>query len=149
MAKVVPFKGLRYNTERFVNLDDVTAPPYDIISDEEQRELYTKNEHNIIRIDYGMEFDTDTDENNRYKRAGDTLRRWIDEEVLVREQESSIYIYEQIFSLNDGKPAHSLKGFISLVELREFVDNVILPHEETISKAKEDRFKLMCETGAN
>ena len=78
MAKVVPFKGLRYNTERFANLDDVTAPPYDIISDEEQRELYTKNEHNIIRIDYGMEFDTDTDENNRYKRAGDTLRRWID-----------------------------------------------------------------------
>lgn len=149
MAKVVPFKGLRYNTERFANLDDVTAPPYDIISDEEQRELYTKNEHNIIRIDYGMEFDTDTDENNRYKRAGDTLRRWIDEEVLVREQASAIYIYEQIFSLNDGKPAHSLKGFISLVELREFVDNVILPHEETISKAKEDRFKLMCETGAN
>ena len=39
MAKVVPFKGLRYNTEKFKDLDMVTAPPYDIISAEEQLSL--------------------------------------------------------------------------------------------------------------
>lgn len=149
MAKVIPFKGLRYNTAKFENLNDVTAPPYDIIGAEEQQELYNKNEHNIIRIDYGMEFETDTEANNRYTRSGDSIKRWIEEEILVKEDAPAFYIYEQIFSLNDGKPAHSLKGVISLVELREFADNVILPHEETISKAKTDRLNLMRATGSN
>ena len=142
MAKVVPFKGFRYNTEKFNNLDSVTAPPYDIISADGQQELYNKDEYNIVRIDDGMEFDSDTDDNNRYTRSGDYLNKWINEQVLVREDESAFYIYEQIFSLNDGKPAHSLKGIISLVQLAEFSENVILPHEETISKAKDDRLGL-------
>lgn len=149
MAKVIPFCGTRYNTEMFKDLNDVTAPPYDIISKEEQQCLYNKNEYNIIRIDYGMEFDSDTEENNRYTRGGESLRRWIEENVMIREDEPAFYVYEQVFSLSDGKPAHSLKGILSLVELRDFADRVVLPHEFTISKAKTDRLNLMRETGAN
>ncbi len=149
MAKVIPFCALRYNTEKFKNLDDVTTPPYDIISKEEQQKYYEKNENNFIRVDYGMEFDSDTEENNRYTRGGDCLRRWIDEQVLIKEDTPAFYIYEQIFSLGDGKPAHSLKGVISLVELREFSERVVLPHETTLSKAKTDRLNLMRMTGAN
>ncbi len=149
MANVVPFRGVRYNAEKFKNLNDVTAPPYDIIPKEGQQELYNKNENNIIRIDYGMEFDTDTEDNNRYTRSGDFLNKWLDEQVLIKEDSPAFYIYEQIFSLDDGKPVHSLKGIISLVELREFADNVILPHEYTISKAKTDRLNLMRATKAN
>ena len=149
MANVVPFRGVRYNAEKFKNLNDVTAPPYDIIPKEGQQELYNKNENNIIRIDYGMEFDTDTEENNRYTRSGDFLNKWLEEQVLIKEDSPAFYIYEQIFSLDDGKPVHSLKGIISLVELREFADNVILPHEYTISKAKTDRLNLMRATKAN
>ena len=44
MAKVIPFRGLRYNTEKFNDLNSVTAPPYDIISPAQQQELYNKNE---------------------------------------------------------------------------------------------------------
>ena len=149
MANVVPFRGVRYNTDKFKNLNDVTAPPYDIIPKEGQQELYNKNENNIIRIDYGMEFDTDTEENNRYTRSGDFLNKWLEEQVLIKEDSPAFYIYEQIFSLDDGKPVHSLKGIISLVELREFADNIILPHEYTISKAKTDRLNLMRNTKAN
>lgn len=149
MAKVVPFKGYRYNTDVFKNLNDVTAPPYDIISKEEQQELYNKNEQNIIRVDFGMDFDTDTNDNNRYTRSGEYLKKWIDEQTLKQDDEPAFYIYEQVFSLASGKAPHSLKGILSLVELREFSDNVVLPHEFTISKAKKDRLELMRETGAN
>lgn len=149
MAKVIPFCGTRYNTNMFPNLNDVTAPPYDIISKEEQNELYNKNDFNILRIDYGLDFNTDTDTDNRYTRGGAYLRDWIEKEVLLREDESAFYIYEQIFSLGNDKATHSLKGILSLVELREFADRVVLPHEETISKAKTDRLNLMRETGAN
>ncbi len=149
MAKVIPFRGMRFNTEKFSNLNDVTAPPYDIIPPEKQQELYNGNENNIIRIDFGVDFDTDTETENRYTRSGDFLKDWIEKEVLIREDKPAFYIYEQIFSLNDGKPAHSLKGILSLVELREFADNVVLPHEFTISKAKTDRLNLMRTTAAN
>ena len=135
MANVRPFCGTRYNTDKFENLDTVTTPPYDIISPEEQDKFYAKSEHSIIRVDYGKEYDTDDESNNRYTRGGAELKRWIDEQIMIREDEPAFYIYEQIFSLNDGKPAHSLKGLLSLVELREFADRVVLPHEFTISKA--------------
>ena len=149
MANVRPFCGTRYNTDKFDNLVTVTTPPYDIISPEEQDKFYAKSEHSIIRVDYGKEYDTDDESNNRYTRGGAELKRWIDEQIMIREDEPAFYIYEQIFSLNDGKPAHSLKGLLSLVELREFADRVVLPHEFTISKAKTDRLNLMRATGAN
>ncbi len=149
MAKVIPFRGLRYNTEKFQDLDSVTAPPYDIISPEQQQELYNKNEYNVVRLDYGMNFDNDTDTANRYTRSGAYLEKWMQEQDLVLEDKPSFYIYEQIFSLGTEKPFHSLKGIIGLVQLEEFSKNVVMPHEETITKAKTDRLKLMETTAAN
>lgn len=150
MAKVVPFKGLRYNTDKFKDLDSVTAPPYDIISPEEQQELYNKDEYNVIRLDYGMAFDSDDENNNKYTRSAAFLDKWIEEEVLKYEDEPAFYIYEQVFKLeNDEAPAHSLKGIISLVQLEEFSKKIILPHEETLKKAKRDRLGLMEATGSN
>ncbi len=150
MAKVVPFKGLRYNTEKFKDLESVTAPPYDIISAEEQQELYNKDEYNVIRLDYGMDFDSDDDENNKYIRSAAYLKKWIEEEILKFEDEPAFYIYEQIFQLDiDESPSHSLKGIISLVQLEEFSKKIIIPHEETLKKAKRDRLGLMEATATN
>ncbi|HIV86230.1 MAG TPA: DUF1015 domain-containing protein [Candidatus Monoglobus merdigallinarum] len=150
MAKVIPFKGLRYNTDKFKDLNMVTAPPYDIITPEEQQELYNKDEYNIIRLDYGMEFESDDENNNKYTRSAAHLNKWIDEQVLVFEDEPAFYIYEQVFQLGDEEsPTHSLKGIISLVELEEFSKKIIMPHEETLKKAKRDRMGLMTATGTN
>ncbi len=149
MAKVIPFCGMRYNTDMFKNLADVTAPPYDAISPAEQENLYNKSEYNIVRIDYGMGQAGDNADNNPCTRGGELLKKWIDEQVLVRDSKPALYIYEQIFSLNDGEAAHSMKGIISLVELCEYSEGVILPHEETVSGIKDDRLELMRSTGAN
>ena len=149
MAKVIPFQGLRYNTEKFKDLEKVTAPPYDIVTPAEQQELYNQDEYNIIRLDYGMDFENDDEENNKYTRSGVYLKKWIEEQVLVLEEKPAFYIYEQIFSLGNDAAKHSLKGIISLVQLEEFASGIILPHEETISKAKKDRLDLMRTTEAN
>lgn len=149
MAKVIPFQGLRYNTEKFKDLDAVTAPPYDIISPAEQQALYNKDEYNVIRLDYGMDFVSDDENNNRYTRSAAYLEKWIAEQQLKFDEKPAFYIYEQIFSLGKEDPSHSLKGIIGLVQLEEFSKKVVLPHEETISKAKEDRLKLMQATASN
>lgn len=147
MANVIPFKGFRYNTQKIGNLGDCTAPPYDIISPSAREELYKKSEYNIVRADFGKEQDGDDEVNNKYKRAGELLSDWIEKGILKEEEKAAFYIYEQVFEYN--KTPLSLKGIISLVELEEFDKKIVLPHEETLSRAKADRFDLMCATDAN
>ncbi|MDE5742099.1 MAG: DUF1015 domain-containing protein, partial [Oscillospiraceae bacterium] len=81
------------------------------------------------------------------KEAGKTLKDWLDKEILACDKEDSIYVYEMLFSANGVR--NRLKGFVSLVKLVEFSEGIVLPHEETLSKAKEDRFNLMSETFCN
>jgi len=148
MAKVIPFRGLRYDTEKSGTQQAVTAPPYDIISKAEQDALYERSEYNVIRLEYGRDCDGDGAANNKYIRAGETLKSWIGGQVLKFEDEPAFYIYEQVFSLQENV-LKSLKGIISLAELVPFSEGIVLPHEQTLSKAKEDRFNLMNATGAN
>ncbi len=147
MAKVIPFKGLRYNDEKFADLNKVTAPPYDIIKPDKQDLLYSKSPYNIIRVDFGKVFEGDSDEDNCYTRASEALKLWIDDRSLIFEEKPAFYIYEQQFAV--GSLQKSIKGIISLVHLEDFANGIIFPHEETISKAKTDRFNLMTATEAN
>lgn len=146
MAHIIPFRGLRYHESE--NLTAVTTPPYDIISPKEQEAFYAQSEHSVIRLELGKEYESDTANDNRYTRSAATLKEWIDEQVLCFEEKSAVYLYEEIFSLPNGE-TKSFKGFISLVELEEFSKKIVLPHEETLSKAKTDRFNLMDATHAN
>ncbi len=146
MAKVIPFRGLRYNNEKFQDLHDVTAPPYDTILPAEQEELYHRNAYNVARLDCGKTLAGDDEQNNRYTRSAAYFEEWLKEQILVEESQPAFYICEQIFSLGKEKPCHSLKGIIGLVELQEFSKGVILPHEETVTEATEDRLKLMKST---
>lgn len=141
---VIPFRGLRYADK---DLSRVTTPPYDIISPQEQKAFYEMDKDNVIRLEYGYQFPEDTDSDNRYTRAAADLRRMLDEGALVRDKEPCFYIYEEIFS--HGGKEMSLKGIIGAVELSEFSEKKVLPHEETLSKAKADRFELMKATGCN
>ena len=147
MAKVKPFYGLRYDTKKVGSLTAVTAPPYDIISPEEQDALYKNHENNIINLEFGKIYDTDTDTNNRYTRARECLSDWMENGILKFDEKPSYYIYEEIFEVN-GETKH-LRGIMSAVRLVPFSEKIVLPHEETLSKAKVDRFNLMTETEAN
>ena len=146
MAKIIPFHGMRYSDNK--DLSKVTTPPYDIISKDEQDAFYKLDEHSVIRLEYGKEYDDDTETNNRYTRTAADLKAWIDEQILRFEEKPAIYLYEEIFTLPGGE-TKSFKGFITLVELAEFAKKIVLPHEETLSKAKTDRFNLMSTTHAN
>ncbi len=144
MAGVYPFRGLRYSGKE---LSLVTAPPYDIISPQLQDRLYSLDPDNVIRLELGKEYEGDTAENNRYTRSAAELKRMLDQKVLKRDERPAFYIYEELFS--SGGRDYSLKGIIGAVELSEFSEKKILPHEETLSKAKTDRFELMKATGCN
>ncbi|MBI5078730.1 DUF1015 family protein, partial [Candidatus Saganbacteria bacterium] len=66
MVKVFPFRGTVYNREKIKKFSLVMAPPYDVISGEEQEELYQQHDFNVVRLIFGKEFPGDNEYNNCY-----------------------------------------------------------------------------------
>lgn len=140
MAVIKPIRALRY-TERAGKISDNVCPPYDIVSPAEREALIAQSEYNLIRLELpeGGE--------DRYKRAGELLGKWCSDGILKRDEEEGIFIYEEEF---DTLGSHYVfDGIVCLVRLEEFDKKIVLPHEETLKKAKEDRFSLMKNTFCN
>lgn len=139
MAAIKPFKALRF-TEKAGCIDQLLCPPYDIISEEERLQYIATNEHNIIRLELPKGEEP-------YAEAGRLLNEWLDDGILKTDDKDSLYIYEEEFLANGQW--YKVKGFACRVKLEPFEKGVVLPHEFTLSKAKEDRFNLMKATDCN
>lgn len=146
MVSIIPFRGLRYNMDK-VKLRDVVAPPYDIISAEEQDEYYKTHQWNVIRLILGKELLGDNSQSNKYTRAAAYLSSWLEQGVLVRDEEPSIYVYEEEYEhLNEKRV---MRGFIALAGLEELGKGSVLPHEETLRAPVKDRLSLRRACRAN
>ncbi|ADL43173.1 uncharacterized conserved protein UCP033563 [Caldicellulosiruptor obsidiansis OB47] len=145
MANIKGFRGLRYSPE--IELDRCICPPYDIISEDEREELYKKSEYNIIRVEFGKEFEDDDENNNKFTRAKEYLNTWIQNGVLKFDPQESVYVIEQEFEVEGKK--YKRTGLIVLLELVEFEKGIVIPHEFTLSKPKQERLELLRHTRAN
>ncbi len=148
MAKIVPFRALRYASKVVTDLQKVMAPPYDVISPTLQEALYARSPHNIIRLILGRTSADDNDNDNRYTRAADDFARWQADGVLVRDVAPAIYLYDQDYILEDGT-AVCRKGFIALTRIEDFSSGVVKPHEKTLAGPKADRLQLTKACSAN
>ena len=141
MAVIKPFRGMRFDTDKAGELKTLCCPPYDIINEKQRREFIAQNEYNVIRLELPKEGE------DVYARAGEILKLWRDNGVLIHEDKPAIYIYEMEFNAYNKRK--SVKGIIARVKVEPFSKGVILPHEFTLSKAKTDRFNLMKATNCN
>jgi uncharacterized protein (DUF1015 family) len=150
MAKIRPLRGIRYNSELFApaTLSQLVAPPYDVIDEEELRGYYARHRYNVVRMDLNIIRESDHAENNRYTRARRHLMDWLARGVLRVEDEPALYVHYQDFALVDGTRV-TRRGFIGLVELAEYSEGVVLPHEFTLRGPKIDRLELMKATECN
>jgi len=143
MAIVAPFRAVAYNVEKIPNLESVIAPPYDVISDNEQDEYYQRDPYNAVRLILGKKKTGDSDWDNRYTRAGDLFKRWESEDILVRVPTPAIYLVSITYESPETRKTKTLWGFIALVRIEDPNSKVILPHERTFTFHREDRLKLM------
>ena len=141
MANISPFKGWRYNSELINDYTKVIVPPYDVITADEQNDYYDTSPYNYIRINLNR-----SKGDERYIDAAKFLESWKNESVLVEESDVVIYILSQSFQ-QDGRSVDRV-GCICALELTKLGDTV-LPHEQTIEKHLDDRYRLMETTKAN
>ena len=141
MARLYPFRALRYNTAR-VNMADVVTQPYDKISPEMQARYYAKSPYNLIRIVLGKREPGDAEGHDVYSRAADTLRQWRAEGILREEAEPALYGYAQTYIVPGTGDLAERRGFIALGQLYDYAEKVVFRHEQTFPKHKSDRLAL-------
>lgn len=147
MAEIIPFRGVLYNPHKINKLADVVTPPYDVISEQEQKKFHARHPKNIIRLILGETTEADSDQDNPHTRAAADYRDWREQEYLVQDQEPALYLSSVDFTVNNE--AVTRYGLIALVRLEPFEKGVVLPHERTFSKVKSERFELMKVCHAN
>jgi uncharacterized protein (DUF1015 family) len=142
MAEVKPLQALHYDPER-VRIGDVVAPPYDVIDADHRDRLVAGSPYNVVELDLPRSPDGETD---IYDHAATTLREWESEGVLVRDEEPSIWAYEQDYTGPDGAP-RTRRGFLARIRVTDYGPGRIRPHERTQPGPKEDRLRLTRSTG--
>jgi uncharacterized protein (DUF1015 family) len=141
MPKIYPFKGWRYNLDIVSDLSKVISPPYDVISEQDQRNLYDLSPYNFIRIILN-----NNPPPNRYVDSEKILSEWKTKKILQQDDNEAIYLLSQTFV--HGADQINRIGFISKLQISQLGEK-ILPHEQTISKHINDRYELMKSTQAN
>jgi len=142
MAIIAPFRGLTYNFHQEQDLSRLVAPPYDVISEEEQLRYYEQDPHNVIRLILGKKRTGDSDWDNVYTRAADHFQRWQSDGSLIRSKEPCLYVTAMTYDPGNGEPERVRWGIIALARIEDPASGVILPHERTFSAHKDDRLKL-------
>jgi len=164
--QIKPFKAFRFDETVVGDVGNCMAPPYDVISDAQQEQLYKKSKHNIVRIIKGKTTASDNGDNNQYTRAADCLNKWIEQGVLKQDATETIYAYVQDFELAGPATASTFRAtagsaptsaetstqfqrssFIALAKIEEF-GKTVRPHEQIFDKPMLDRLNLKKATTA-
>lgn len=147
MVEVKPLNAIVYNQDK-VKMQDVIAPPYDVILDDYREELYKRSEYNIVKLILAKGSKDLSDSNNRYDEAKKNFYNWLEKDVLIKLEKPCILYILQKYTTSNGKKVER-KGFIARNKIEDFSTKKILPHEFTMGGPKEDRLNLTKKCEAN
>ena len=132
MAVVKPFRAERYDEQSAGPLEQLVAPPYDVISPEERSELLARSPYNVVHLTL-----PDTEE-----EAGAAIVDWRRRGVLTRDEEPAYWFLSQDYVGPDGV-ARNRSGLVASLRAEPYENRVVLPHERTHSGPKEGRLRLL------
>jgi len=122
MVKISPLKPyIPINPEEF------TTNPYDVIGDEEEKQLKL-NSNSLVHLIL-----PDGDGDEVYMNAAKAYQRYKDEGLIIKENQPSIFVYRQ------ESKAFSHQGLIMGLSLQDYEDGNIVKHEHTRDKPLKDR----------
>jgi uncharacterized protein (DUF1015 family) len=143
VAGVEPLKALHYDLGAVGALEDVVAPPYDVIDDEQRAQLIGRSARNVVELDLPR----DPDGGDPYEHAATLLERWKEDGTLVEDDEPALWALSQEYTA-PGRRRLTRRGFLARVRLAPYGEG-IRPHERTQPGPKEDRLRLTRATRHN
>ena len=138
MAEIKPIRAWRYNQKLIKEIDDLTSPLFDVVTDKQRQSLY-KNPLNSVHLSVPQLPDA-------ANRASSLLDQWKSDGTIVQDAIPGIYVYYQYFKLPGSTQLHCRKGFICHIRAHDWNDSVILRHENTIPSSVNDRIELLHKT---
>jgi uncharacterized protein (DUF1015 family) len=138
MAEILPFRAWRYSKELSEDIDNLTSPLFDVVSERQRDKLY-RNPLNSIHISVPQPpFAAD--------RAALILKEWKTRKILRQDKLPSIYVYYQYFRMPGSSRELCRKGFMCNIRIHAWDENIIQRHENTIPKSVNDRIEILEKT---
>ncbi len=137
MATIAPFRAVRPKSELAAQ---VAAPPYDVVSLKEARDLAEGNPHCFLRIgraELELEDGVDPYSPEVYQKGADNLQQLIGNGVLVQEAQPLFGVYRQKWG------QHEQTGIVALASVDEYDQGIIKKHEYTRPVKEADRVKIV------
>src|SRR5262245_48080004 len=131
MADVQGFRAVRYSGAAGP-LADLVAPPYDAISQDERERLYTRSPYNVVHLTLP----------DSIEHAGQLYRTWLSDGVLERETDPAAWFVAEEYTGPDGV-GRERRGVIASLGAEPYETGVVLPHERTYRRTKEERLQLL------
>jgi uncharacterized protein (DUF1015 family) len=132
MAVVKPFRAERYDESKAGPLEQLVAPPYDVISPEQRRDLLARSPYNVVHLTLPDSED----------EAGRAIADWRSSGVLARDDRPAYWLLSQDYIGPDGV-ARTRTGLVASLEAEPYENRAVLPHERTYSGPKEGRLRLL------
>lgn len=141
MAAIEALKALHYDLDKTGGLQNVVAPPYDVIDSEQRAVLAGRSPFNVVRIDLPVG-------DHPYEEAARELADWRRRGVIVADERPALWALEQDYQDPENN-RRARRGFLARVRVEEYGAGRIRPHERTHPGPKEDRLRLTRATKAN
>ena len=142
MASIRAFLGLRY-ASNCGPLDGLTAPPYDVLSSEQRDQYAARNSHNVVHLTLPEQKVDDRSKYVKYLRSSALLTEWRKSGALALESKPAFYRYIQHFTIPGYSQPLIRTSIITLIKVEPYENGVVLPHEQTFPKHKEDRMRIL------
>ena len=142
MAHIEPFRGVRPRKD-IAHL--VAAPPYDVLSSEEAREMAAGNPHSFLHVgkpEIDLPPGTDLYSDAVYAKGRENFRRLIEDGTIFQDATANFYIYKQVWG------DHVQVGLVAAASCQDYLDDVIKKHELTRPDKENDRMRHIETLGA-
>jgi uncharacterized protein (DUF1015 family) len=127
MTKIAPFKALRPVRDK-VHL--VATRPYYSYKKNVLKAKLEDNPFTFLRIinpEFGTSVKTKPNSIERFNLVSEKYAEFIDEKILIKDQEAHLYIYRQT------KDGHEFTGIVAGASVQEYEDDFIKKHEATLT----------------
>ena len=142
MVHIQPFRAVRPRKD-LAHL--VAAPPYDVLTSEEARELAAGNPYSFLHVgkpEIDLPPGTDLYSDAVYAKGKENFDRCIREGTIAQDKTRNFYIYKQIWG------EHVQIGLVAAASCQDYLDDVIKKHELTRIDKENDRMRHIETLGA-